>query len=135
MLNKKEWIDAALSAREQAYAPYSGYKVGAALLGKSGRIYLGFNIENAAYSATICAERAAFAAALTQGEREFEGIAIAGGREKAESNVPPCGVCRQVMAEFCGPDFLIIWGNEEYQEQHSLSELLPFGFDQKNLED
>lgn len=132
---KKELLKKALAAREQAYAPYSGYQVGAALMGKSGKVYLGFNIENAAYSATICAERAAFCAALTQGEREFERIAIAGGKENADSFVPPCGVCRQVMAEFCKDDFEIIWGNEEEWECHTLAELLPFGFNHKNLED
>lgn len=133
MLN--QLMQKALQARENAMAPYSGYRVGAALLGKSGKIYEGFNIENASYSATICAERTAFCVALAQGEREFQAIAIAGGKEKAEAQVPPCGVCRQFMAEFCGPDFIIIWGNEEQQEKHTLSELLPFGFDSQNLED
>lgn len=134
MLNK-DLLKIALAARERAYAPYSGYKVGAALLAKSGKVYEGFNMENAAYSATICAERAAFCAALIAGEREFERIAIAGGKERAEGYVPPCGVCRQVMAEFCADDFEIIWGNEEAQECHSLAEILPFRFDEKNLED
>lgn len=134
MLNQ-ELLKMALGAREQAMAPYSGYKVGAALLSKSGKVYLGFNIENASYSATICAERAAFCAALLAGEREFEAIAVAGGKEKAERYVPPCGVCRQVMAEFCKETFKIIWGNEEENECHSLGELLPFGFDKKNLEE
>ena len=131
---KTDLLKIALSARAQALAPYSGYRIGAALLCKSGKVYEGFNIENASYSATICAERAAFCAALLAGEREFLAIAIAGGKEKAEAQVPPCGICRQFMAEFCQKDFEIIWGNEAQNESHTLAEILPFGFDAENLE-
>lgn len=132
---KSELLKAALDARERAYAPYSNYRVGAALLAKSGKIYEGFNIENASFSATICAERAAFCAALLAGERKFSAIAIAGGKGEAEAKVSPCGVCRQFMAEFCGEDFEIIWGNESQNESHRFSELFPFGFDAENLEE
>lgn len=130
-------VELALQAREQAYTPYSGFQVGAALLTKQGEIYTGCNIENAAYSPTNCAERTAFFKAVSEGEREFEAIAIVGG-DKAAVELefcPPCGVCRQVMMEFCNPsEFKIILGKskEEYQI-YTLQELLPMGFDPKQL--
>ncbi len=118
-------------ARKRAYAPYSGFSVGAALLGKSGKIYLGCNIENAAFSPTICAERAAFAQAISAGEREFEAIAVVGGKGETVTDVTrPCGVCRQVMHEFCPPAFPIIMKNSRGAiEIVRLDALLPFGFD------
>lgn len=127
----------ATAAREQAYCPYSHFAVGAALLCKSGRIYTGCNIESAAYSPSICAERTAFAKAVSEGEREFTAIAIVGGKqgEICRELCPPCGVCRQVMMEFCDPEtFLILLAteNNEYKE-YTLSELLPFGFAAENL--
>lgn len=127
----------ATAAREQAYCPYSHFAVGAALLCKSGRIYTGCNIESAAYSPSICAERTAFAKAVSEGEREFTAIAIVGGKqgEPCKELCPPCGVCRQVMMEFCDPEtFLILLAteNNEYKE-YTLSELLPFGFAAENL--
>lgn len=128
MDEKKLW-EMAVKARENSYSPYSGFKVGAALLCSDGRVFKGCNIENAAYGPTNCAERSAFFAAVSQGIRKFEAIAIAGG---AEELIPcyPCGVCRQVMAEFCDPgSFRIICGeNEESLEVFTLGELLPKGF-------
>ena len=100
----KKLIQAALEAREQAYVPYSKYQVGAALLAKSGKVYKGCNIENASYTPTNCAERTAFFKAVSEGEREFEAIAIVGGYHGAPVDYAyPCGVCRQVMMEFCDP--------------------------------
>ena len=94
----------------RAYAPYSGFQVGAALLAESGAVYLGCNIENSSYSPTICAERTAFAKAVSEGERAFIAIAVVGGKEGTCSGFcPPCGVCRQVMREFCFDDFRILF--------------------------
>ena len=119
----------AVRAMADAYCPYSGFQVGAALLGVDGRIYTGCNLENAAYSPSLCAERTAFAKALSEGERDFRMIAIAGGRDgKIEGICPPCGVCRQVMKEFCQPDFEIILVTPDGYESHTLAELLPVGF-------
>ncbi len=125
-----ELIRLAEAARKNSYCPYSRISVGAALLTKSGRVYIGANCENAAYSPSICAERAAFASAVSQGEREFGAIAVRGGRDgmPAEDEFPPCGVCLQVMAELCGSDFKIIMGEEK---GYPLSELLPKGFNFK----
>lgn len=132
----RKLLDAALAVRKQAYAPYSGYLVGAALLAKDGRVFTGCNIENASYGATICAERSAFAAAISAGAREFEAIAVAGGKgEAADRSAPPCGICRQVMAEFCTGDFQIILGNEATLSAHTLAEILPLRFDAENLEE
>ena len=104
-METKELITQALSARENAYAPYSGFMVGAALLCKDGTVYTGCNIENAGYTPTNCAERTAFFKAIYDGEREFEKIAVVGGPEESEGDelCAPCGVCRQVMMEFCDP--------------------------------
>ena len=130
----------AFEAQKMAYIPYSGFQVGAALLAKSGKIYRGCNIENAAYSPTNCAERTAFFKAVSEGEREFEAIAIVGnamGVEKGEGEpCAPCGVCRQVMMEFCNPqEFEIILGTDEDKYKvFSLEELLPLGFGKGNLE-
>ncbi len=135
-MTDRELLNQALIAREAAYAPYSGYRVGAALLSADGTVYTGCNMENASYSATLCAERAAFSAAIGAGARAFKAIAIAGGKgRKADESVAPCGVCRQVMAEFVDRDFAVIWGNDQVLERHGFGELLPFAFNQKNLED
>lgn len=124
-------IMAALQARETAYAPYSHYTVGAALLAESGEMYCGGNIENASYGATNCAERTAFFKAVSQGERQFKAIAIAGGMEGQEpvDYAYPCGICRQVMQEFGEADFriLIVKGKADYRE-YILEQLLPCGF-------
>ncbi len=121
----------AKEAMKTAYAPYSHYFVGAALLASSGKIYTGCNIENSAHTPTCCAERTAFFKAVSEGERSFEAIAVAGGREgKIEGYFPPCGVCRQVMAEFCDSEkFKVIMVGKDGDMTLSLAEILPFGFD------
>ena len=122
-------IEYAIDAMERAYAPYSGYKVGAALLCADGAVYQGCNIENASFSPTICAERTAFAKAVSEGEREFVAIAVCGGKDgKIEGLFPPCGVCRQVMAEFCKPDFKIYLAAPSGYEERTLAQLLPDSF-------
>ena len=133
-----ELIREAKKARERSYSPYSGFRVGAALLTGSGKIYHGCNIENAAYSPSNCAERTAFFRAVYEGEREFEKIAVVGALADGDSDVPcpPCGVCRQVMMEFCNPEtFKIVLanGNDDPLEI-PLKDLLPLGFGGANLE-
>ena len=119
----------AKQAMEKAYAPYSGYKVGAALLCADGTVYTGCNIENAAFSPTICAERVAFAKAVSEGRREFTAIAVCGGKAGVITGpFPPCGVCRQVMAEFCGPDFSVHLVTADAFETQPLKNLLPHSF-------
>lgn len=120
----------AYAAQERAYAPYSHFMVGAALLAENGRIYRGCNIENAAYSVSNCAERTAFFKAISEGERNFTAIAIAGNREgKPGDYCPPCGVCRQMMAEFCGKDFIILMARSLTDwKTCTLGELLPESF-------
>ncbi len=122
-----ELIEIAQKARENSYCPYSGISVGAALLAASGKIYIGTNLENGAFSPALCAERAAFASALSNGERDFAAIAVRGGEEgkSPRDEFPPCGVCLQVMQEFCKPNFTIILDKDKI---YSLSELLPRGF-------
>ena len=135
-MTDKELCRLAVEARGKAYAPYSGFRVGAALLAKSGKVYLGSNIENAAYTPTVCAERTAFFKAVSEGETEFFAIAVAGGNgDKVGGAFPPCGVCRQVMAEFCDGDFkiLTVTGDGMFEE-YTLTELLPLAFSPKNLE-
>ncbi len=135
-MNEKELVDLAKKAAKNAYVPYSHHTVGAALLCKNGKVYLGCNIENAAYSPTNCAERTAFFKAVSEGEREFSAIAVVGGYElDFENYFAPCGVCRQVMAEFCNmKTFKVIFGKsgDEYKV-FTLEEILPFGFSPKDL--
>lgn len=124
-------VKAAMDARNRAYAPYSHYQVGAALLAADGRIYQGCNVENASYGATNCAERTAFFKAVSEGACVFTAIAIAGGLQGKEIGeyAYPCGICRQVMREFCKPDFQIIVAKSEADYQiMTLNELLPHGF-------
>lgn len=124
----------AAQAREFAYAPYSRFFVGAALLTKSGKIYTGCNVENASYTPTNCAERTAFFKAVSEGEREFVAIAVIGGRAGEKGGFcSPCGVCRQVMAEFCDENFTVVLGDEENISLHPLKELLSFAFTEKDL--
>ena len=124
-----ELIKRAKEAMGRAYAPYSGYQVGAALLCADGSIFEGCNIENAAFSPTICAERAAFAAAVSAGQREFTAIAVCGGKDGNITGVfPPCGVCRQVMKEFCGEDFKVYLIKPDGYEETTLGKLLPQSF-------
>ena len=130
-IEETELVRLALEARKLAYAPYSGYTVGAALLAVDGHRYLGGNIENASYGATNCAERTAFFKAVSEGEREFAAIAIAGGKalETPVDYAYPCGICRQVMQEFCKDDFVIyVVKSEQEYRRYTLKELLPFGF-------
>ena len=127
----QELISRALEARKNAYAPYSDFRVGAALLSDSGEIYTGCNIENSAYTPTNCAERTAFFKAVSEGVRSFRAICIAGGpgEREPEKPCPPCGVCRQVMLEFCGPDFEVILAvNGQQYEVYTLDRLAPMGF-------
>ena len=130
-MDRRELIDIALEARQMAYTPYSHHKVGAALLTKDGKVYRGCNIESASYTPSNCAERTAFFKAVSEGEREFEAIAIVGGFEDSPvlRLCAPCGVCRQVMMEFCDPETF------EKAELHSymLDELLPLGFGPTNM--
>ena len=128
-MNPKEHITQAIEARKRAYTPYSHYKVGAALLGKSGKVYLGCNVENASYGHTVCAERTAVLKAVSEGEREFEAIAVV-----TRNGGSPCGACRQVMAEFA-PELTIYIAdkNGEYRTT-TLSDLLPDMFTPKHLE-
>ena len=121
--------DLAVEAMHHAYAPYSGYKVGAALLCKDGTVYQGCNIENAAFGPTNCAERTAFFKAIYDGHREFVAIAVCGGKDGViTGSFPPCGVCRQVMREFCADDFRILMVNQNGFEEVTLAQLLPYSF-------
>ena len=122
-------IEMAKKARENAYAPYSNFAVGAALLTKDQSVFTGCNIENAAFSPTNCAERTAFFKAISEGKRDFEAIAIVGGKTGEKSVFcPPCGVCRQVMLEFCNSDFKIILEDENDIKVYNLSEIIPLNF-------
>lgn len=125
-----ELIRLAKDAMQHAYAPYSGFKVGAALLTADGKVYPGCNIENAAYTPSNCAERTAFFKAVYAGERDFTAIAVVGGKDGVIEDVfPPCGVCRQVMQEFCGPDFMIYMGRaDDSFVAVRLEDFLPYGF-------
>lgn len=130
----KSLMEAASAARQYAYSPYSGYRVGAALLGKSGKIYTGCNVENAGYTPTNCAERTAIFKAISEGEREFSAIAVAGGAgDSIDPACTPCGVCRQVLAEFCTPTIPVILGAPDRLRVLTLGELLPFAFTSSNL--
>ncbi len=128
-------VEIACGAMMKAYAPYSGYFVGAALLCKNGKIYTGCNIENSTYTPTNCAERTAFFKAVSEGEREFDAIAIVGGPGGAiKGFASPCGVCRQVMSEFCdGSEFKIILFDGKRTEEYLLDELLPLSFGKDDL--
>lgn len=136
-MDNKELILKAFEARKNAYAPYSGFKVGAALITAHGKLYTGCNIENAAFGPSNCAERTAFFKAVSEGERSFIKIAVVGGKNSVPSSYfYPCGVCRQVMAEFCSPDFEVITAKspDDFVVM-TLAELLPNGFSPKNLAD
>lgn len=133
---KKTLVERAFEVREKAYTPYSHHKVGAALLGKNGQIYLGCNIENAAYTPSNCAERTAVFKAVSEGQLEFDAIAVVGGMEDAEEldYCAPCGVCRQVLREFCDNDFEIILAKDvDHRKTLTLKEILPLGFGPENL--
>ncbi len=124
-----ELLALAGKVRKQAYAPYSGYTVGAALLCRDGTVFTGCNIENASFTPTVCAERTAFFKAVGEGKREFEAIAVVGGKtQDPDGFSPPCGVCRQVMAEFCDRDFRILLSDGEKHRAVTFGELLPLAF-------
>ena len=131
-MTENELLTLAKGAREKSYSPYSGFAVGAALLAADGRVFLGTNLENSSYSLTLCAERAAFAAAITAGAREFSMLAVVGGKVGEDcAFCPPCGACLQVISELCPPDFPIILEREGKPIVLHLSELLPITFDLK----
>ena len=135
-MDDRALIKAAFEAMRMAYAPYSRHKVGAALLLGNGEVVTGCNIENAAYGPTVCAERTAIFKAVSEGRSDFVKIAVVGGKDgKVENYSFPCGVCRQVMAEFCAPDFEIITAkSEDDYVVCKLSELLPHSFGAANLD-
>lgn len=131
----KSLIDSAIAAKSKSYSPYSDFKVGAALLTKNGKVYTGANIESVSFTPTICAERVAFFTAVHNGEKEFSAIAVVGSKanEDISSFCPPCGVCRQVMAEFCDSDFTVILYDGKTAKTYTLGELMPASFDKNNL--
>ena len=129
-MKPEKLIALAKEAMSHSYSPYSGFKVGAALLCADGTVYQGCNMENASYTPTICAERTAFFKAVYDGHRDFTAIAVCGGKDgNITGAFPPCGVCRQVMREFCTDDFLIymVGANGTY-EARTLAQLLPYSF-------
>ena len=135
-MTPNELVQLAKEARKQSYCPYSGFAVGAALLCKDGKVYQGCNIENASFGPTICGERTAFFKAVYDGERDFEAIAVVGGKagEEITGLFPPCGVCRQVMREFCDLDFKIYMGKENNgYELRTLGEMLPLSFSNADM--
>ena len=129
-MSPEKLIEMAKEAMTHAYAPYSGYKVGAALLCADGTVYCGCNIENSAFSPTVCAERSAFFKAIYDGQRDFTAIAVCGGKDGViVGQFPPCGVCRQVMREFCRDDFKVyLAGPEGEYAVFTLTQLLPQSF-------
>lgn len=134
-MTKTDLCKMAIEAMNNSYSPYSSYKVGAALLCDDGTVYTGCNIENASFSPTVCAERVAFFKAISDGKNKFAMIAVAGGKDGIISGIfPPCGVCRQVMNEFCNEDFLVLLVvSDNTFKSLKLVDLLPFSFSQKNL--
>lgn len=133
-MDVKRLVAEAMEARKLSYAPYSEFHVGAALLAKDGTIYRGCNIENGSFGATNCAERTAFFKAVSEGAGDFEAIAIVGGKDGEKMDFcPPCGICRQVMTEFCDLDkFKIILSNGEEEKIYSLREMIPYSFEGMN---
>ena len=129
-MTERELCLKAIEAKKQAYAPYSGFCVGAALLTDAGNVYTGCNIENAAFSPTVCAERTAVFKAVSEGERRFSMLAVVGGKgESIDPVTPPCGVCRQVLSEFCSAEFpILLVRSEEAWERCTLGDLLPRAF-------
>ncbi len=132
-MTSSELFDMAVAARENSYSPYSGFRVGAALLTADGNVYTGCNIENAAFTPTVCAERVAIFKAVSNGETEFVQIAVAGGSDEVSDGVFPCGVCRQVMVEFCDSDFIITVLKDGEVKDYTLGEILPHSFSGDDL--
>ena len=135
-MTKTDLCKMAIEAMNSSYSPYSSYKVGAALLCDDGTVYTGCNIENASFTPTICAERLAIFKAISDRKYNFSMIAVAGGKDgKINGIFPPCGVCRQVIAEFCNDDFEILLVKSENEfDTIKLKELLPYSFSPNNLE-
>ena len=129
----KELINKAILAREFSYSPYSGFKVGAALLSKSGKIYTGCNVENASFGETVCAERTAVLKAVSCGDKDFCAIAIVGGKDTHQGYAYPCGACRQVLSEFCDPELKIVLFDGENTQISTLGQLFPCSFGKKDL--
>ena len=128
---KQEWINIAIEASDKAYVPYSHFPVGACLVTESGKIYQGINIENASFGFTNCAERTAFFKAVSEGERSFTHLVVAG---HTPDPISPCGACRQVMAEFCAPDMPVtLVGDNGVTKATTVRELLPYAFTEKDL--
>jgi len=134
-MTDKELFQSAVNAMKNSYSPYSNCKVGAALLCENGKVYTGTNIENAAFGPTVCAERVAVFKAVSEGEKEFSKIAVVGGKDGVINGVfAPCGVCRQVLREFCNDDFIILLGEtEDSFKAVTLKELLPLSFSPENV--
>ena len=132
-MTDRELLLTANQARDAAYSPYSGFAVGAALLCKDGTVYTGCNVENASYTPTVCAERTAFFKAVYDGHRDFTAIAVCGGKDGVITGFfPPCGVCRQVMREFCEDDFILyMMGPDGAYEELTLADILPHSFSAK----
>ena len=136
MIDRKLLIEKAFEAQKFCYTPYSNFNVGAALLGANGKIYQGCNIENAAYTPTNCAERTAFFKAVSEGVKEFQAICVVGGRDgDLTGYAAPCGVCRQVMMEFCDPETfqIILAVSKDKYDVFTLRELFPLGFGPADL--
>ena len=127
-IDKDLLLAKAAEARKAAYAPYSGFRVGAALLCEDGRIFLGCNVENAAYSPTLCAERVALGAAVAAGARRFAALCVLGGHTDTPEACTPCGVCRQVLSELCDGAMPVIFMTDAGITECRLGELLPYGF-------
>ena len=133
-MDNSQLLDTAIRAMQSAYAPYSHFHVGAALLTESGEVYTGCNIENAAYSCTVCAERTAFFSAVRDGHRKFTKIAVVGGMNgEISSFTCPCGVCRQVMREFCDDGFVLLFTDGKNVNELTLADLLPYSFSPADL--
>ena len=134
-IDEQTLIRAALRARENAYAPYSGFRVGAALLAQDGTVYTGCNVECASFSVTNCAERTALFKAVSEGERHFTALAVVGGKDDTpQAEITPCGVCRQALYEFCGGDLIVLMAQDEaHFTRCTLAELLPASFGPKAL--
>ena len=134
-MTPEKLISLAIEAMGKAYAPYSGFQVGAALLCSDGTVFTGCNIENAAYSPTNCAERTAIFKAVSEGHRDFTAIAVCGGKNGKITNLcPPCGVCRQVLREFCKDDFPIYLAHKDGYKALTLGDLLPYSFGENSLQ-
>lgn len=134
-MTDKELFELAKKAMQNSYSPYSSCKVGAALLSKNGKVFTGTNIENAAFGPTVCAERVAVFKAVSEGEKEFSKIAVVGGKGGIINGIfAPCGVCRQVLREFCDDDFTILLGeSDDSFKSVTLKDLLPLSFSPENV--